>query len=94
MLQVGRLDDPVLGQGPLGDRGLLQGAVAVRDELAIDAVAPGRQHEPAFGVIQKEDSPLHRGLADDPLANPVVEIVELALLVELEEELPHDVEGL
>ena len=64
------------------------------DELPVDTVAAGRQDHPALGVVEEEDGPLHRGLQADGLAEPVVEVVELALLLELEEEANDHVQGL
>jgi hypothetical protein len=63
------------------------------DELAINAVTPGRKDEPPLGVVQEQHGPLHRGLSAGRLADPVVEVIQLALLVELEEELHDHVQG-
>jgi hypothetical protein len=66
----------------------------VGNELAVDAVAPRREHQLPLGVVEEEHRPLHRRPPDDRLTDPVVEVVELALLVQLEKELDDHIQGL
>jgi hypothetical protein len=74
-LEVARdLHDPVLGQGTLRDRRLLERPVDLSEQARLEAVAPHRHNELARVVVEQQPRALHSGHAAARLAEAVVEV--------------------
>ena len=85
------LDDLVGGQGPLRDRGLVEGPLDTRQEAGIDAVAADGADDPQRGVVEIEPGPFHRREPADRLAEAVVELADLGARVDLRQKTDENV---
>ena len=59
---VGDLHHAILGQRDLGDLGLLERSVHLREQAGVDAVAAHRHHELAVVVVEQQPGAAHRSL--------------------------------
>ena len=91
---IGHLHHPVLGEGHLGDRRLLEAPVHAREQVRVEPVAAHGDHEPARLVVEHQPGAPHRRLAAERLAEAVVEAAAAGprALVELGDQLDDHVE--
>ena len=87
------MHDAVFGQRALGDRGLVERALDLADQLLVDAVGADRAHRAAGGVVEQQPGALHRRQPAERLADVVVELARLGRRIELGDQAGEDLDG-